>query len=130
MNDALLKDVTVTRSEEINKIPGNCPWIGIYRSRVTYPTRVLGYGPGMRDQRVNLIILVQEQDGSSGSNCEEALENLVQRVLSTLLSDTTLGGVVATIDGIEVQYPGYQKVADDAYMQTAAIYITAIGGVQ
>ena len=78
---------------------------------------------------MRLILLLQQADIASGESCEVALEALVQSVLSVLMTDATLGGAVQTLDEIEVQYPDYQKTADSVFMQTAAIYITALGGV-
>lgn len=133
VRDILLADpkitATIQRSEEINQDPSMCPWIGIYRTRVAYPTRALGFGPGMRNQLIGIMLLLQEADGSSGESCEERLELLIQQVLTTILSDPTLGGVVATLDEVEVQYPDYQRTAGN-FLQTAVVYITALGGIQ
>lgn len=127
---ALLKDARIERSDEINEDPAQCPWIGIYRLGIKYPSRTLGVSAGYRQQRIDLLLLVQDSNGESGRSCEQALEGLAQKVLSILLSDPTLNGVVATLDEIEVRYPDYQRTADNQFMQTAAIYITAIGGIQ
>lgn len=125
-----LADVTFQRSEPLTKDPARCPWIGVYRSRVTYPSRTLGYGAGMRNQKLEYLLVVKQSDARSGENCEEALELLVQRVLSALLTDTTLNGLVSSIEDLEVRYPSYQQTADNQFMQTALIFITFIGGIQ
>lgn len=125
-----LDDVTVERSEEINAIPSRCPWIGVYRAGISYPSRTIGVGAGYRHQKIQLVLLMQHANNASGADCEDVLEGLVQRVLAVLLTDPTLGGLVATLDEIEVQYPSYERTADEQYMQTAALYITAIGGIQ
>jgi len=127
--DHRLTDARIERSEEVNSIPSQCPWIGVYRQSVQYPSRTLGLGTGYRGQRVGVMLLLQQADPSSGEACEQALESLVQTVLSVLMTDSTIGGSVMTIDEIEVQYPDYQKTADSVFMQTAAIYFTALGGV-
>jgi len=126
--DVRLSDVTITRSEEITRDPSQCPWIGIYRAGIKYPPRVLGLGQGFREQRCELVLLIQQADGSGGAECEIALEKLVQDVLSAFLSDPTLGGTVNGFDEVEIRYPDYQRTAD-AYMQTAALYFTALGGI-
>ena len=127
--DHRLADVNIERSAEINALPSRCPWIGVYRVAVQYPSRTLGLGSGYRGQSVQLIIFAQAANAQSGAACEDSLESLVRDILSTLLTDPTIGGAVQTLDEIEVQYPDIQKTADAWYLQTAAIYITALGGV-
>lgn len=132
-SDVRLAAALVVRSEEVNAVPGQCPWIGIYRSDCQFPQRVLGYGPGFRGQRVQVMILAQEADGSSGEACEDRLNALVDKIVSVLLTDTTLGGAVLAVDDFAVRYPDYRRVADSSYMQTAMITFTAlvnVGGTQ
>lgn len=125
--DARLKDVRVQRSEEMNETPSLCPWVGIYRAECAFPPRVLGHGiAGLRGQRVNVILLAQESDAGSGEACEDRLNELVDKILSVLLGDTTLGGAVHTLDEVTVRYPDYRRVSDGPYMQTAMILFTAI----
>lgn len=132
--DARLKDVTVQRSEEMNETPSLCPWVGVYRAECAFPSRTLGSGiAGWRGQRVNVILLAQESDPGSGEACEDRLNELVDKVLSALLSDMTLGGAAQTLDEVTVRYPDYRRVSDGPYMQTAMIFFTAItmvGGIQ
>lgn len=128
--DVRLKAARIERGAEINKDPALCPWVGIYRASVQYPSRTLGLGQGYRGQRVQLVLLTQHADWASGEACEEALEALNVDVLSVLLSDPRLGGVVDGLDEIEVQYPDYQRTQSGQYIQTSAIYITALGGIQ
>ena len=131
--DPRFKDVTLARSEEINEIPAACPWVGVYRADCQFPTRTLGAGPGYRHQRISVVLLAQESDPGSGAACEDRLNELVNMLVSSLLSEPTLGGVVHTIDDFSVRYPDYRRVDDDVYMQTAMILFTAIttvGGTQ
>lgn len=125
-----VQDAQVQRSEQIPEEPARCPWIGIYRADARYPIRTLGLGSGMRQQRLRFILLLKHADIRSGEACEEVLEDLVQRVLSALLSDTTIGGTVENLDDLEVRYSDYQKAADKRFMQTAAVYVSYIGGIQ
>ena len=127
--DVRLANVAVERSAEVNADPARCPWVGIYRARIEYPSRTLGLGAGYRGQRMQLILLTQQSDGSSGEACEDAIEALNVDVLSVLLTDPTLGGVVSTLDEIDIQYPDYQRTSGGRFVQTAAIYITALGGI-
>lgn len=129
VNDARLAEATVERSAELNEIPGRCPWIGVYRSGVEYPLRTLGMGSGWRQQRIDLMVFVQHSDGTSGEECEDRLEGLIVDVISVLLSDPTLGGAVDTLDEFTVKYLDYSQT-DAGYMQTAAIYFTAITSVR
>jgi len=122
----------IERSGEINADPSRCPWVGVYRSDCQFPSRTLGFGSGYRGQRVGVIILAQESDPVSGDRCEDRLNVLVDQIISSLLSEPTLGGAVNTIDEFTVRYPDYQKVGNDQYVQTAMILFTAIttvGGI-
>ena len=123
--DTRLAGVTITRSEDENIDPNNCPWVGVYRLAVQYPQRQLVSAAGFRGQQVQLLVLVTQSDLGSGEACEDALEDLVKSVLSSLLSDCTLGSVVQFLDGFEVDYTRYTK-SGQFYMQTAAIQFTAI----
>lgn len=124
-----LQDATIERSEEVNEIPGRCPWISVYRSGVEYPLRTLGLGAGFRRQRIEFIIYAQEADGTDAEECEIRLEALIVSVVGALLSDPTLRGAVDTIDEFSVRYVDYDKT-ETGYMQTAAIYFTAITSVK
>jgi hypothetical protein len=116
---------SIERSDETNTDPAACPWVGIYRADNSFPLRVLGAG-GFRGQRMNLVLMAQEADPTSGANCEDRLNTLVDKIISVLLSDTSLGGVVHTIDEFTVRYPDHRRVDDDMYMQTALIFFTAL----
>lgn len=120
-----LANATISRSEEINETAGGCPWIGVYRDNVDYVIKTVGYGSGMRDQRMNLVVLVQEADGVSGEKCEDRLEALLREVISAILSDVTLGGTARVVDELTVRYSDYRKEGG-SFMQTAAIYLTAV----
>lgn len=127
--DTRLADCKITRSAELNEIPGLCPWLGIYRSGVRYPLRTLGLGAGFRQQRIALMVFAQHSDATSGEECEERLERLIVDVISVLLSDPTLGNSVDTLDEFEVSYLDYSQT-ESGYMQTAGIYFTAITSVR
>lgn len=127
--DTRLAECQIERSAELNDVPGRCPWIGVYRFGVKYPLRTLGLGAGQRYERVALAVFVQHSDPSSGEECEDLLEGLIMNVVSALLSDPSLGGVVDTLDEFEVSYLDYSQ-SDAGYMQTAGIYFTAITSVR
>lgn len=123
--DADLSGVTVSRSEDTQITADVCPWIGVYRLSVEYPQRLLVGASGFRGQRVRMLILVSEADQGSGQACEEALEKLVRGVLSVLMTDTTLGGVVGNLDEFAVDYTRYTRNGQH-YVQTASIQFVAI----
>lgn len=131
--DPALAAATITRSDEINAVPSLCPWIGVYRADCAFPQRTLGVAPGWRGQRVQVMVLAQEADGTSGAACEDRLNELVDAIIAALLADTTLGGAVHAIDDLTVRYPDYRRVSDAGYLQTAMIIFTAlttVGGIQ
>jgi len=121
-----LKAVAVERSAEENTDPARCPWVGIYSAANTLPVRTLGVGAGYRQQRIRVLVLVQESDPRSGELCEDRTNLLVKQVLDEILSDCTLRGVVQTLDEVDVQYPSFVKINDEQYMQTAVISFIAI----
>lgn len=124
-----LPQLTVERSAEVNELPHRCPWVGIYRSGVEYPLRTLGMGSGFRGQRINLVLMVQNSDATSGEECEERLEELIVNVIGALLSDPTLNNTVDGLDEFSVQYVDYLQT-DAGYVQTAGIYFTALSSVR
>jgi hypothetical protein len=124
--EAELDNVIIDRSAEVNKEPTVNGWIGIYRTGLAYITKALGAGVG-RQQGISLVILVQHNDHRSGRDCEDKLEALIQKVLSVILSDESLGGKVDVLDptSLEIRYEDYRKIYN-IFMQTAAIYFTGL----
>lgn len=117
--------VLVDRSCEPNMTPTAHGWIGIYRDRIDYPPRALGMGSGYRNQLIRLFLLVQESDPSSGAECEDRLEELLQNTIGALLSDPSLKGTVQTLDEFSVRHETYAK-NDGMFMQMARIDFTGI----
>lgn len=124
--DTRLAAVKVERSEDKNLSPDDCPWIGVYRLGVKYPQRTLTSAAGYRQQRVQLLLLVQHANATSGAACEDELEELLTTVLSALLSDTTLGGTVQFLDEFNVSYTSYMQATSGSFLQTAAIQFVAL----
>ncbi len=124
--NAELEPVIIERAGEVNKEPNINGWVGVYRVRIKYDVRALGASVP-RQQAVSLVILVQQSDHRSGKDCEDQLEALIQKVLSVILSDESLGGKVDILDptDFEIRYENYNKI-DNIFMQTAAIYITGL----
>lgn len=117
--------VLIERSGEIQKVPTVSGWVGIYRDSVSYPPRTLGLGTGYRNQLIRLFLLLHESDPTSGEECEDRLESLLQRVVSALLSNESLKGTVDTLDEFSVVQQSYDK-QDNMFFQYARINFTGI----
>lgn len=124
--NADLEQVTIERAGEVNKEPNVNGWVGVYRVRIKYDVKSLGVSVP-RAQGISLVILVQQSDHRSGKDCEDVLEALIQKVMSVILSDESLGGKVDILDpnDFEIRYENYNKI-DNIFMQTAAIYLTGL----
>lgn len=121
--------VTVERSAEPPEDPGPEGYIGIYKGRVSFPPRVIGRGPGYRDQTIRLALSIRMSGYEDGDECETALENLLQNVVSCLLSDTSLRGTVDNIGEVfEIQYDTQVviKDKDEEYLQIANLFFDAL----
>lgn len=128
-NNAALMDMTaltIEHGEAIVDSQEQCPWVGVYCVGVTYESRTLGLGSGMRYQRMQFWLVCKEQSPNSGSDCTTKLETLVQAVNSAVLSDTSLGGTVDAIEEFRTDYPAWGKTAGGVYLQTAVTQFTAV----
>lgn len=115
----------VERAGEPNESPDRCPWVGVYRTRLSLPPRTLGAGSGFRTQRVTLVMVMNETSTETGAVCEDRLEALVQCVLSALCTDQSLRGTVLTLEDIDIAYSTYTAVGN-AFFQEAVVTVTAI----
>jgi hypothetical protein len=115
----------ISRSEVINEIPGMCPWLGIYRAMVRFEPRTVGVGQmgGSMLQLIDMIVVAQQSDGTSGEQCEDRLEELIASLCSVLLSDTTVRGTVHTLREMSISYDDY-KLSGTEFMQTAVLRAT------
>lgn len=121
--------VLVERSAEPPEIPGPEGWVGIYKGLIEYPSRTLGMGTGLRQQRVKMALHVRMSNYDSGKDCEIALEALLQQCISCLLSDTSLRGQVDTLDtDLTVQYPSFDK-GEEVWVQHANVFFTGVVNV-
>ncbi len=120
----------VSRYEEISNQPGALGWVGIYRERVDYPIRALGMGSGFRNQSIRLVAIACESDSSSGEECGQRLDALVQKLIGSLLTDASLGGTVTTLDEFSVVYFDYSRNEDTGrFLQYAQINFTGVNPV-
>ncbi len=123
-------NVTVERSTEPTEDPGTEGWVGVFKGSVTFPPRTLGYGSGYREQIIRLAASVRMSGFETGEDGETALENLVQKVVSCLLSDCTLRGTVLELsEDFEVQYPTLNS-KEEEFLQVANVFFEAIARVQ
>ena len=124
--------LSVEISEVINESASRTPWLGIYPSAVDYEERTLGVGAGYRRQRVELILILQASDITSGSQCHQILAGIVSEATSAILSDSTIGGTVDTVGSMRVRYD-YAQTGDNSFLQSAIIELTlerAVGAIQ
>lgn len=124
-DDPRTSAVTISRSDYVNDGSSACPWIGVYRTGVQYPIRLLGTPAGFRGTIISLLLVVQQSSVQSGEDCEIALEALIRDVISVLFDDPTFNGTVDTIDAFNVRYPDF-SLKDGEYMQTAFIEFDAL----
>ncbi|CAB4169974.1 hypothetical protein UFOVP1082_46 [uncultured Caudovirales phage] len=126
-DDQNLADInaTICRSEVLNETPAMCPWLGIYRVMVNFQPRTLGVGGvgGSMRQLIDMAIVAQQSDGTSGEQCEDRLEELMAALCSALLSDTTVRGTVQIMSEMSISYDDY-KVSGEQFMQTAILRAT------
>lgn len=127
-NEALI-GVRIERGAEWDTSEDYNGFIGIYRDSVRYPSRALGAGRGNRVQLVNLVFLVKMSNMTSGSDCEDEHEVLIQKLMTALLNDGSFGGTVDTLgEDITVQYDSYDA-KDSIYTQKAIIVVPGIVNV-
>lgn len=116
--------------EQINEDPNRCPWVGVYRQGIRYPSRALGAGSGYRQQRIALVLVLQHANLNSGSECSRQLEDLIKKVMSAVLSDESLRGKVDILDEVEVSYTNYNFDKENGFfMQTAAVQFVGLVNV-
>ncbi len=120
---AALAQYTIERSVLENESPGRCPWVGIYRKRVSYTPRRMGRGASNWGNEIKLDIVVQAS--SQVDTAEELLEQQIKDVLDALETDRTLRGTVGMVLGYEVEYFIRQDATEDIFFQRAVITITA-----
>lgn len=125
-----LKEAMVEVNERVNDDASRMPWIGIYRTGATFPSRALGAGAGNRLERLGLALILQQTHVESGRKCGQLLEDLKRAVISTLLADETLGGNVDVLEDFEVTYSNYGLTDSGAFTQQAIIQFTGVTRVR
>jgi len=128
-NDQNFENYTICRGEKVNEDPANCPWIGIYRRSQKYDPRTLGRGVGHRSFEGVVYIIVQETSLKDGSECEDLLDEAVQKVVNAVLTDPQFRSNVDMTNGLVIDY-SYDSTSDEeyeSYFQTAFIELTMEG---
>lgn len=120
--------VQIERYEELTKAPGTHGWACIYRERVDRPPRTLGMGAGYRQELVRLFAMACESDPSSGEECGQRLDLLLQKLVKTLLNDPSLRGTVQNLaDDFSTVYFDYSRNEKTGmYLQYAQLNFTGI----
>ncbi|CAB4165480.1 hypothetical protein UFOVP820_54 [uncultured Caudovirales phage] len=122
-NNLSAQGIALVRSDVINETPSMCPWVGVYRSLVQFQPRTIGAGSGAMNQLIDMLIVAQHSDGTSGEECEERLESLLADICSVVLSDTTVKGTVHALREMSITYDDY-RLAGEQFMQTAVVRAT------
>lgn len=105
--------------EYVNEDVNEAPWLGVYRGKVSYEPRTLGY----KSFEATLVIKVIAQASSidNAPDCEQALEDLVQKTINAITSDTSIAGTVDMLNSFEVDYGFIETERDSMYFQSAII---------
>lgn len=120
--------VIVERDEFVNDDPDQARigWIGIYRNRVKYNPDSLGaaYIGRYHLNPITLTLIIQVTDYDSGEACADRLEALIASVISLLLTNDSISGLIDYASRMEVSY-AYDPRSDKGklYMQTAIMEI-------
>jgi hypothetical protein len=126
-NDQNFEQTTICRGEPVNRDPGNCPWIGIYRKEHRYDPRTLGAGSGHRQFTGDIILIAQETD-DTGADCEDLLDALVKNIFDAIYTDPTILSEVDMTNEAKVSYSydSFDEEEDEYnhYFQTAFIQLT------
>lgn len=105
--------------EFVNMDPNAAPWGGVYRGKVSYAPRTLGYNNW--EATVGLRVIVQEASIVSGEDCETKLESFVNKVIEAASSDKTLDGAVDMMNSISVEYGFTETDRSSLHFQSAII---------
>ena len=118
--------VLVESNTPINLDAGRCPWVGVYQVGQSLPPRALGTTGGFRRHRIQLAVVVTQSSATSGEECEARMEATLSEVLSAILSDPSVRGVVDMIDEqVEVTYSSY-RVEGNSYFKEAVVQFAAL----
>lgn len=115
---------TITRNQRINQSESVAVdgWVGIYRDHVSFDPRTTGPRPWMAEPKIR--IEVQAASFANEEDCERRLDMLQNFVLSAINADKTIGGYVAMITEIDIDYDDSYATDIQTHHQFATIIIT------
>lgn len=124
-DDTDMQGVLFSRSEIVNEDPGKATngWVGIYRQDVDYDPRNLGIPPNNYEGELTLNIVVQQTHLGSGAEAEDALEELVKKVLDRLVQVPKT--YIDHFPDLTVQYTYLETDRKTMYFQGALITVSA-----
>lgn len=118
---------SILRSDFVNDNSDLAPWIGIYRTKMTYEPRTLGKGFTSTWQGIlEIQILIQEVSYDNGEQAEILLENLIQKVMRILFDNDTIGGTVDQIMKFDWEYqfqPSMEEEDSKAFFQMGILTV-------
>lgn len=122
--------VGVERSAELPIDPPANGWVGVFRTGMSFPNRVLGAGNAGRTHRIDLMLALV-QTGSTGEDCEDRINELAKDVIDVLLEDGSFGGTVDAIDdSVEVHFNDYSKSdTDSQFRQVGYVFLTGLKNI-
>lgn len=112
---------TIINGGYANMDPNQTPWIGVYRGRTVYSPRTLGIDNF--EAQPSLKVMVQASSLLSGDDCSTKLDEYVNKVMSAIRGDTTIGGTVDMVNGFEVEYMFNETDKVSLHFQAAIINI-------
>lgn len=112
----------ITRGEYVNRDPANTPWLGVYRTPVKFTAKNLGNGSGSWQVESRVTILAQAH-ANGGKEAEDALCDLVDAVLDSLIQDLSFSGTVGTVRGMSVEWSYEETESETMDFQHALIHI-------
>ena len=119
-NDADVRGITeVSAGEYVNVDINRAPWIGVYRGGVKYEPRTLGYNNW--EATPSIKVVVQSNSLNSGAECQERLEEYIQKIIVAINLDKTLSNNVEMLNSIAVDYGFIETDRSSLYFQSAII---------
>ena len=115
----------VVNGDFINELPGQTPWVGVYRGSVAHNPRTLGMQPNNWESTITLKVVLQDTSYKSAADCEALLELHVKDVITAIVTDTTIGNTVDMVNSFKISYGYIDTDRESLYYQTAIIEFEA-----
>lgn len=121
--NGLPNSYNIERSEYINFDPDRVPYVGIYRGQLKYSPHTLGRDLSSWRADFTITLVVQAASINTGGEAESRLEKYLQEVLDIVVADKTIGGTVAIIKDIEINYSYNMEESGTMYFHAAEVDI-------